>query len=203
MFDVVSLAENLATSPWFYVVLFAAVAIDAVVPIFPGEVLLTMGGAFIAAKSWPGFVAVVAVGAAGAVVGDLLSYRIGRLGQPLTERLRPGSHTAALVSSVTDTVRRRGVAVLLGARFVPGGRTAATLAAGCTRFPLSRFVATCMVSAVAWSAYTAALGYAGGASFESNPLIGAGIGVAVGLGVGAVLHLVTSRRRLSPAARSC
>lgn len=59
---------------------------------------------------------------------------------------------------------RRGATVLLAARFVPAGRTAATLAAGATGYPLRPFLAVTAVGAPLGAAWTALLGFLGGAS---------------------------------------
>lgn len=193
--DVVNVAESLAASPWFYAVLFLAVAIDALIPLVPGEVILTTGGTLVATRSWGSLVVVVALGASGALTGDLMSYWVGRRGRSLTNRLRPEGRTASVLATVSERINRGGTAVLVGARFVPGGRTAATLAAGCAGLPLRRFTFVSAGSAIAWSAYTTLLGIAGGVAFSSNPAIGAAMGVILGVGIGAATQLT---RRAAP-----
>lgn len=192
-FDVTALAESLASSPWFFVALLVTVAVDAVVPLVPGEVLLTVGGALVATESSEALVTVIAVGAAGALLGDLIAFRVGRGGQRFISRIRPGSRSSALLARMTDALERRGTAMLIGARFVPGGRTAATMAAGLTGFPLRRLVMVSTASSLGWATYTTLLGYAGGTAFDSHPLFGALLGVIIGLLVGMVLSIITAR----------
>lgn len=188
-----ALAESLASSPWFYVVLLVTVAVDAVIPLVPGEVMLTIGGALVATESPEALITVVAVGAAGALLGDLIAYRVGRGGQRFLRYLRPGSRTSMLLARTTGALDRRGVAVLVGARFIPTGRTAANMAAGLTGYPLRRVVMVSAASSLGWATYTTLLGYAGGTAFDSHPLVGAGLGVLVGALVGLVLSIVSSR----------
>jgi membrane-associated protein len=63
-------------------------------------------------------------------------------------------------------------------RFVPGGRTATTLASGTLGMPWRRFVAVDAAACAMWAAYVTALGYLGGNTFQHSlwkPLLAAGI----------------------------
>jgi membrane protein DedA with SNARE-associated domain len=143
-----------------YLLIALLVALDAVLPIVPAEAAV-LGGAALVARGqlelWP----LLAATAVGAFAGDLASYRAGRLvGPPVLRRLaRP--RTRAALDRALGWLTRRGAVVLIAARFVPGGRTASTLAAGLLGLP-ARLVAGCAaIGAVLWSGYLIALGYAG------------------------------------------
>jgi membrane protein DedA with SNARE-associated domain len=86
---------------------------------------------------------------------------------------------------VVRLLHRRGGTVLLTARFVPTGRTVATLASGAVRYPVARFVGFTAVGSVLSASWSALLGFVGGAAFAHDTgtalLVGFGIAAAVGL----------------------
>ena len=82
---------------------------------------------------------------------------------------------------------------MLGARFVPGGRTAVTLTAGAIRFRFLRFGVYAVVAAALWATYAGLVGYLGGRAFAEQPLVA--VGAALG-GVALVALLVEAVRRL-------
>ena len=96
---------------------------------------------------------------------------------------------------------RRGGIVLIVARFVPGGRTAATLAAGAS-MPRARFLRLAAVAAVIWGAYGGLVGYVGGRAFEEEPWKGVAAGLLLaGAVAGAVEGVRWARRRRRPSRR--
>jgi membrane protein DedA with SNARE-associated domain len=174
--------EQAMGSPWIYLALFALAALDAVLPVVPSETAVVTAGVF-AATGHPDLVAVVAVAAAGAVAGDHLSYWAGRRwGAGL---LGGGLRRRAALARAGRALGTRGPTVLVVARYVPGGRTATTLVMGAVAYPLRVFSAVDALAGLSWSAYSAGIGYLGGAAFADDPLLGVavGVGVAVGLGV--------------------
>jgi len=54
------------------------------------------------------------------------------------------------------------------ARFVPGGRTAASLVAGTTEFPWRTWMLADLAGVLFWSAYNTGPGRIGGAAFENQ-----------------------------------
>jgi membrane protein DedA with SNARE-associated domain len=196
-----SLLEQAMSSPWLYAAVLVLAALDAVLPLVPGETVVVTAGAF-AASGQPELVGVVAAAATGAVAGDHLSYLAGRrTGRRLR---RPGSRPGRLTAVLERTSRaldRRGPMLLVVSRYVPGGRTATTLTMGATRFPLRTFTAVDVVAGLSWAVYSVAVGYVGGAAFADDPLHGVVLGVGLALGVTAVVEAVRIlRRRSSPVA---
>lgn len=182
---------------WAYVVIALLVALDAVLPLVPGETAV-IAGAAMAAQGRLGIVGVVVAAAAGAFLGDLTSYGCGRLlGPPVRRTLARGRRGAALLDWAHDLLERRGAPFLVIARFVPGGRTASTLSAGLLRVAAGRFVVCIALGSVLWTGYVVGLGYVGGSMFAINPLVVAviAVGVATLVGVGAHLAMGPRRRR--------
>jgi len=80
--------EVASASPWTYALVFAAAALDVFVPIVPSETLLVVAAA-LAAGGDLALSGVIAVAAAGAILGDNAAFAAGRALGPRTEhRLR-------------------------------------------------------------------------------------------------------------------
>jgi membrane-associated protein len=169
--DVVDLLRNAAASPWVYAILFAVALADAFFPAVPSETAVITAGVF-AASGEPVLVGVIAVAAAGAFAGDHVSYHLGRAS---------GGRLASRRRFPRDALARHGPTILIGARFVPGGRTATTLALGSMRFPKRTFAIYDAIAVLCWAMYAALLGYIGGGTFEDDPLRGVLLGLAAGL----------------------
>jgi membrane protein DedA with SNARE-associated domain len=56
----------------------------------------------------------------------------------------------------------------VAARFVPGGRTAATFTTGAAGLRFGAFAGPVLLGAVLWSLYAAGLGYVGGEAFTGS-----------------------------------
>jgi membrane-associated protein len=116
---------------------------------------------------------VIAIGAAGAFLGDNTSYGLGRfIGKPIQERLFSGERAHGRIEWAKGFLKERGGYVFIVARFVPGGRTATTFTAGLVHFAwMRRFVPFTFVAAILWSTYGALLGFFGGKVFENRPIL--------------------------------
>ncbi|MFJ2744917.1 DedA family protein [Streptomyces sp. NPDC087440] len=177
---IVHAVEGFVTTPWVYVLLFGIAALDGFFPVVPSETLVITLGVFAASTGDPSLPLIVLVAALGAFTGDHISYAIGRTsGSRIFARLKPGSRTQRAYERVGALLQQRGGLVLVVARYIPGGRTAATLTTGATGFPRRSFTRYDAVAASTWAVYSAGLGFLGGAAFEDEPLLG----VAVGLGL--------------------
>lgn len=87
--------------------------------------------------------------------------------------------------------------MIIAARFVPGGRTAATFTAGVIRYRPRRFVAWATAAGALWASYAGLAGYLGGRVFEERPLLALALafGLAAGLVVAAeAIHRLRARR---------
>jgi membrane protein DedA with SNARE-associated domain len=186
--------EAAMTSPWVYLALFAAALLDAFFPIVPSEAMVITATVFAAQRGEPNVVAVVAVMAVGAIIGDHIAYWIGaRIGPRILRRPAPGSRLRAAFDWAQSALKVRGGSLLIVARYVPGGRTATTLTMGAIGYPRRRFAVFDTLAAAAWALYASMIGYLGGATFAHDTIKG----LVFGLGLAtAVTVLVEGGRRV-------
>ncbi|RKN14085.1 DedA family protein [Micromonospora musae] len=202
MDGVLDLLRETITSPWVYLILVGVTALDAFFPAVPSEAAVITAAVVSAGGGRPNIIAVVAAAAIGALIGDHISYAIGRGGGarrlarlPERSRRRTGSEWAR------RAVDRRGGVILTTARYIPGGRTAVTLTMGAVRYPRRSFLLFDAIAASTWAVYCGLLGYFGGLAFERDPIkgviAGVGLAVAITLGIEAIRvlrHRVAARR---------
>jgi membrane protein DedA with SNARE-associated domain len=145
--------------------LFLVVVFGAVLPVVPTGAAVS-GAAALALHTRPlTIVLVVAAGAAGAYLGDLVVYGLCRVGgEQLARRLRwlrDEEHLAA----VKERLRSSQVPVLLVSRLLPGGRVPVLLAAAFLGLSWRTFVVANAPACVLWSVMYAGIGLAGGSVF--------------------------------------
>ena len=124
------LIDLLTGSLWTYPLLFGICAGDALIPAFPSETAVIVCG-IQAARGQLSLEWVIVWAAAGAFTGDNASYAVGRwLGTPAVKRFFSGEVAQGRLDWARKFLKERGSYVLIVARFIPGGRTAATFTAG-------------------------------------------------------------------------
>lgn len=193
-----TLTQYVSGSPVTYLVVFALVAGDAILPLFPGE--SSVVAAAVLAADGELVVWLVALAAfAGAFVGDLTMYGIGRWAGPrLVRRYASEGKRAERVEWAREQLDRRGVALIAAAQFVPGGRNVVMFTAGTLHFPLARFMAADAIGAGLWAVLQTAIGYFGGRVFDDTLtalLVSLGIALALGGVIDGVDRLLRRRRR--------
>jgi membrane-associated protein len=182
------LIDLLTGSLWTYPLLFGICAGDALIPAFPSETAVIVCG-IQAARGQLSLEWVIVWAAAGAFTGDNASYAVGRwLGTPAVKRFFSGEVAQGRLDWARKFLKERGSYVLIVARFIPGGRTAATFTSGLVHLRwLTRFAPYILAAAVLWSVYAALLGYLGGRLFEDQPiyalLLAFGIAAVITVGV--------------------
>ena len=199
MFD--ALADHVTGSPLTYLLIVSVCTGDALLPLFPAEVVVVTA-AVLAASGHLSIALVVLAAVLGALLGDNCAYGLGRGGlRPLADRLLRSRRAQTRLTWAREQLSENGPWIIVVARFIPGGRTATTYAAGTLEMSWSsRFLPADLVAGVAWSLYATALGYVGGATFEHNLwlplLIAAGASLVIAL-LGELLrrHLVQRRAR--------
>jgi membrane protein DedA with SNARE-associated domain len=195
-----SLINLIGDSWWTFPFLFAFALLDSVLPLIPSETAVIAAG--VAASAGDLNLAVVIVAAAaGAVVGDNIGYEIGKRARPWVERRFSGPKAAGRLLWARNLLARRGVGLIIVARFIPGGRTVVTITCGMTSMRRSKFVAATVVAGFIWATYAALLGYFGGKAFEDNHTGAFLLAFGVALGISGTTELVRwlLKRRTQPA----
>jgi membrane-associated protein len=192
---ITELVEQAVGSPWIYLALFAFAALDAFFPLVPSESLVISAGVFAASGTEPKLVPIILAAAAGAFVGDHISYFIGRTaGRRLMDRAADGSRKQRAFRQAHKLIEERGGVILVVCRYIPGARTAITLTAGAVRYELRKFSFFDGIAALSWGIYSAMVGYIGGEAFEEEPLKGLGLGLGIALGVSALVEVIRHLR---------
>lgn len=184
MFD--WLTQEVSQSALTYPVVLTAAGLDVLVPLIPSETIVITAGVLAAQGELLIWVIVPAV-ALGAFLGDNLCYFLGRkIGDPIADRLFADEKGQARLLWAEEALRRRG-AILIGVgRFIPGGRTATTFAAGTLEMPYRQFLVADAFAACIWALYVSMLGYLGGETFQDSlwPPLAASFGCAMAVGLG-------------------
>jgi membrane-associated protein len=191
------LTQEVGHSAVTYPVVFAAAGLDVLFPLIPSETIV-ITASVLAAQGELFIWLIVPLVALGAFVGDNLCYLLGRrIGDPIADRLFKGEKGQARLLWAEEALRRRG-AILIGAgRFIPGGRTATTFAAGTLEMPYRDFIVADAFAASIWALYVSMLGYLGGETFKHSlwlPL-GASFACAMAVGGGFEVWRRVQRRR--------
>ena len=193
-----SFTDYVSGSPWTYAFLFAVSALDVVFPVVPSEASVITGGVIAGTGDLLIWLVILSA-ASGAVLGDNVSYWIGRtLGERIVARFFQGERRKRIDWAERQIEERGGYLIVVG-RFIPGGRTAVTLSAGLLEMPWRRFIVFDVTAGLLWATYAGLLGYFGGKAFES-PARGLVIAFAIALAVTGLIELVRwLRKRRVPA----
>ena len=185
--------------PWGLLVILAVCVIDGFFPVVPSETLVISGGVFAAHGDLP-LTGVMAVALLGAVIGDHVSYFIGRtVGKRAVDRMCRRKRVAALRDRAQSALDKHGGPALIVLRFVPGGRTISTALAGVLHFPLRRFSPYVVAGGVLWALQASLLGYFAGELIHDNYLLAVTVGIALSvvlaLSIEFIRHKFLARRR--------
>jgi membrane-associated protein len=179
------LTHEVSQSAVTYPVIALACATDVLIPLIPSETIVITASVLAAQGDLFIWLIVPAV-ALGAFVGDNLCYFLGRkIGDPVADRLFGSEKGQARLHWAEQALRRRG-AILIGVgRFIPGGRTATTFAAGTLEMPYRQFVVADAFAAAVWAVYVSMLGYLGGETFKDSLWLPLATSFAAAMAVGA------------------
>jgi membrane-associated protein len=188
---------------WSYLVILAVAMIDAFFPLVPSETLMVIGGNLASSGDLVLWLVIVS-GAAGAVLGDNISFWIGHfVGEKTVKRVFASPKWHGRLEWAERTLDERGAYIILIARFIPGGRTAVTFSAGYVRtFAWRRFIVYDIAAGLLWATYAALLGYFGGKTFEDHPVWGVALALTIALTLGLLVEFVrhVRQRRATPPA---
>ncbi|WP_265447348.1 DedA family protein [Flexivirga meconopsidis] len=185
---------QLAGQPWVYAVIGALGALDAFIPPLPSEsaiVALAALGEAGGVNLW----LLGVVGAVGALLGDTVAFLIGR--RVGTERFawQRKPRVAKALTWAGNELERRGGLLIFTARYIPVGRIAVMMTAGATGMRPRRFLTYAAIGCAAWSGWSVLVGALAGRLLGDNPLLAAGVGIAIALSIGLLIDQVSAGSR--------
>lgn len=186
--------QTVAAYPWFYLAVGLLIAVDAVVPLLPGESVLIACGVLAGTGAHPVLGPIIAVGGLGAVLGSAVSYTLGRRHGTRLVTGDPATGPNRIAAALGRQLQRNGTGAVVVANFLPGGRNAAALLCGATGYDRRRFTYSSIAGATLWAATATGAGYLGGTAFADRPLLAFGLP----LGAAAVLTMAFAAVRVRP-----
>ncbi len=179
------------------VAVFGVVAFGSVIPVVPTGAAVS-AAAVLARGTHPWeLVLVIAVGAGGAYVGDLVTYGALRTaGEPLAQRmgwLQRDDPDAAL-TKLRIRLEAHELRTLLVSRLVPGGRVPVLVAAALGGYPWIRYVSAAALAALLWACTYALIGVIGDSLFP-DPRLAVVAAVLGALLITGLIQLVQRRWR--------
>lgn len=193
MFD--WLTHQISDSPWTYLLVFLAAGGDVLLPLIPSETVVITAGV-VAARGGLSLWLLIPVTMLGAMAGDNLAYWLGReAGDPVARKVMRGEDGERRLRWAERAMGRHGPVVLIAARFVPGGRTVSTLAAGTLELPWRVMFTADAVAALLWAVYASMLGYLGGEAFQRSSWKPIALALGVALLVSLIVELWRRRQR--------
>jgi membrane-associated protein len=178
------LTQEVGQSTVTYPIVFVAAGTDVLFPLIPSETIV-LTASVLAAQGELFIWLIVPLVAVGAFIGDNLCYLLGRkIGDPVADRFFKGEKGQARLKWAEEALRRRGPILIGVGRFIPGGRTATTFAAGTLEMPYRQFAAADAFAASLWALYISMLGYLGGETFKDNLWLPLGSTLACAMAVG-------------------
>jgi membrane-associated protein len=181
------------------VMVFLLVALDSVVPIFPGETTLN-AAATAAAQGTLELAPIIVAGALGAIVGDSALFWIARRSSrkvtPQLEKLRANEKIKQALAIMDSSAPL----LIVGGRYVPGMRFVVNATMGLSDIPYRRFLAWSVLGGALWSAYTCLLAYKVSTTLAEFPLASVVISGLVTTAIIAIVLVVVRRRKRGVAA---
>ena len=172
-----------------------------IIPFVPSETSVILAGVLASTGDLMLWL-VILCAAAGAILGDNTAYWIGRtVGPRIVARWFTGDRRKRIDRAEEQIQERGGYLILIG-RFIPGGRTAVTLACGLLEMTWHRFIRFDVVAGFLWAGYAAMLGYFGGRAFEEQPWKGFILAFAIALAITGGVELYRWLKRRGDLARS-
>lgn len=174
---------------WAAALVFVAAAAESfaiIGAIVPGTAIIIAFGALVALGHLNLWVILIAT-AAGAIVGDGLSYWIGHHYRARLRGIWPFSRRPELLERGEAYFLRRGAISILIARFVPVIRSTVPIAAGMLGMSATRFYAANIASALVWAPAHVLPGVLAGTILAGAGAISMRLGVAIAVLLGLLL----------------
>jgi membrane protein DedA with SNARE-associated domain len=164
-FDLVNVDE-----PWYsYLAVFGLVALDGVIPIFPGETTLNAASTA-AAQGALELTPVIVMGALGAIAGDSTLFWLARRWSARIQSTLDRARANNTVQQALEVMDSSAPVLILGGRYVPGMRFVVSATMGLSRMSYLRFLPWSVLGGALWSTYTCLLAYQIGLALGEFPL---------------------------------
>jgi membrane-associated protein len=156
-------------TPGSYLAIFALVAADAVIPVFPGETTLNAGST-LASQGELTLWLVMLAGGLGAIVGDSTLFLIARRSRSFVEPQLDRAQANPKIQAALDFLDRGAPMLLLTGRYVPGLCFVVNATLGISDMPYRVFLHWSALGGMLWSVYTCGLAYLVGSALDDFPL---------------------------------
>ena len=164
-----------------YAIIGGFVVLDAIIPIFPSESLLTTASNLAAQTgSHVSLWRLIVAGAVGAAIGDSLLYWLSRtvLRPFMEDKVEKAQRNDKIARSMEVMSRTAPLLIVFG-RFVPGLRFMLGATMGLTRYPYRSFLMWDLIGGTLWAAYTCIFSYLVASVIQDKPLLSIAVSVVV------------------------
>lgn len=178
-----------------YALVFILIALDGVVPIFPGETTLN-AAATAAAQGNLELMPIIVMGALGAIVGDSSLFWLARKSAQRIQGQVEKARANSTVRQAIDLLDSSAPLLIVGGRYVPGMRFVVNASMGLSDIAYRRFLLWSVFSGILWSTYTSVLAYQVGLALGDYPMASFVIsGLVTTVAITVVFFTVRRRRR--------
>jgi membrane-associated protein len=193
-----NLLVAIGQTPWAYLVMAGILMIDGFFPFVPGETAVITLSTVVAASGGQRLWLVLLVAVAATMIGDAISFVIGRrIGVDRWSWMRR-PRAAGLIARASAGLQKRPGFVLVGAKFLPFIRVLVTMTAGASGLTVRRYVSRSFLASTIYTLYHVGVGAVAGFWFPVNPLYAAIGAIVVVFAIGFVLDAVDRRRHRPP-----
>ena len=178
-----------------YLAVFVLIALDAVIPIFPGETTLNAASTA-AADGTLELVPVIVMGALGAIVGDSALFWLARRSSQRIQPQLDAARRSDQVRQALDIMDSSAPVLIVGGRYVPGLRFVINATMGLSGMPYRMFLKWSVLSGAVWSVYTCVLAYNVALTLGDFPLASMVIsGLVTTVAIAAVFTTIRRHRK--------
>lgn len=182
-----------ANAWWILPLLFAFCLIDGIVPVVPSETFLVSLAAVGVSSGTPNLFLVFLLGVGGAIIGDQITFRIGRsIGYRQYAWMRRG-RAKRILDFASRKLETSGALLIFTARYIPLGRVAVNLTAGATGYSYQRFTFFDVIGCITWGAYSVGIGALAGNWLSDNKVLGVVVSMVIAVVLGYVIDRIVSR----------
>jgi membrane protein DedA with SNARE-associated domain len=195
MSEVTSLLLAIGQTPWAYLVMAGILIIDGFFPFVPGETAVVTLSTLVAARGGTSLWLVLLVAVAATMVGDAISFTVGRRVGVDRWRWMRTSRARWMIERAAVGLDKRAGLYLTGAKFLPFVRVLVTMTAGATGLSVRRYLPRSFIASTLYTLYHVGVGAVAGFWFPVNPLLAAIGAIVVVFAIGFVLDAVGRRRQ--------